>query len=301
MPKSGSDKCPRRVIDSSAVNVTILKINCPDAVGLLARITGFIAASGGNLLDVSQYTDPVAKWFFARLAFEGGQAAECPEPFRDELAGVAAGMQAEWTLRPAERPVRTAILVSKQDHCLADLLWRWRSGELNVSLAGVFSNHETCRALVERESLGFEKLDFAGDKAAAFVALAERLRALDVELVVLARFMQILPDWFCQEFCGRAINIHHSFLPAFIGANPYRRAFERGVKLIGATCHYATADLDDGPIIEQEVARVEHYHEPDDLVRLGRDCEKLALARGVRFHVEDRVLVHGTRAIVFRD
>ena len=299
--KSRSDKCRRRAFDGRSVKVTILKLNCPDAVGLLARITGFIAASGGNLLDVSQYTDPVAKWFFARLAFEDGQAAESPETFWSELAVVAAGMQAEWTLRPAERPIRTAILVSKQDHCLADLLWRWRSGELNVSIEGVFSNHETGRALVERESLKFEMLDFAADKTAAFVKLAAHLRSLDIELVVLARFMQILPDWFCKEFSGRAINIHHSFLPAFIGANPYRRAFERGVKLIGATCHYATEDLDDGPIIEQEVARVEHYHEPDDLVRLGRDCERLALARGVRFHVEDRVLVHGSRAIVFRD
>lgn len=276
-------------------------MNCPDAVGLLARITGFIADSGGNLLDVSQYTDPVAKWFFARLAFEDGLAVESPDLFRTKLADVAKEMRAEWTLRPAVKPVRTAILVSKQDHCLADLLWRWRSGELNISVAGVFSNHETCRALVERESLNFEMLDFATDKAAAFEKLAERLRSLNVELVLLARFMQILPDWLCREFSGRAINIHHSFLPAFIGANPYRRAFERGVKLIGATCHYATEDLDDGPIIEQEVARVEHYHEPDDLVRLGRDCEKLALARGVRFHVEDRVLVHGSRAIVFRD
>jgi formyltetrahydrofolate deformylase len=283
------------------VNVTILKLNCPDAVGLLARITGFIADSGGNLLDVSQYTDPVAKWFFARLAFEGGRAVGEPEVFRSELSGVAQKMKAEWSLRSAVRPLRTAILVSKQDHCLADLLWRWRSGELNVSIKGVFSNHETCRQLVERESLGFETLDFAADKATAFSELAARLRALDVELVVLARFMQILPDWFCREFSGRVINIHHSFLPAFVGANPYRRAFERGVKLIGATCHYATEELDDGPIIEQEVARVEHYHEPDDLVRLGRDCEKLALARGVRFHVEDRVLVHGNRAIVFRD
>jgi len=283
------------------VKVTILKLNCPDAVGLLARITGFIATSGGNLLDVSQYTDPMAGWFFARLAFAGGSAIENPEKFRADLSLVAAEMKADWTLRPADRPIRTAILVSRQDHCLADLLWRWRSGELNISVAGVFSNHETCRPFVEREGLAFESLDFSTDKTAAFENLVDRLRALDVELVVLARFMQILPDWLCRRYPGRIINIHHSFLPAFVGANPYRRAFERGVKLIGATCHYATEDLDDGPIIEQEVARVEHYHEPDDLVRLGRDCEKLALARGVRFHVEDRVLVHGSRAIVFRD
>lgn len=283
------------------MSVTILKLTCPDAVGLLARVTGLIASSGGNLLDVSQYTDPVGKWFFARLAFEGGQASEVPERFRSELGDLARSMRAEWSLRPSSRAIRTAILVSQQDHCLADLLWRWRSRELNVLITGVFSNHEACRTLVEREGIPYEYMDFSAGKEEAFLELASRLRARKVELVVLARFMQILPDWFCEEFSARVINIHHSFLPAFVGANPYRRAFERGVKLIGATCHYATAELDNGPIIEQEVARVEHYHEPEDLIRLGRDCEKLALARGVRFHVEDRVLVHGSRAIVFRD
>jgi formyltetrahydrofolate deformylase len=172
---------------------------------------------------------------------------------------------------------------------------------LNIDIPAVISNHDTARSLVEREGIGFEKIDFAADKPAAFSQLSSRLRELGAELVILARFMQILPDSICREFGGRVINIHHSFLPAFVGANPYRRAFERGVKLIGATCHYATGDLDEGPIIEQEVSRVEHYHEPEDLVRLGRDCERLALARGVRYHVEDRVLVHGNRAIVFRD
>ena len=279
----------------------LLKLNCPDAVGLLARITGFIAASGGNLLDVSQYTDTTSRWFFARLAFTGGQIESSPEAFRAEVEKLAADMSADWTLRAADRPVRTAILVSKEDHCLVDLLWRWRSKELNIEIPAVLSNHESARDLVEREGLGFEKIDFASDKPAAFAQLANRLRDLGVELVILARFMQILPDSICREFAGRVINIHHSFLPAFVGANPYRRAFERGVKLIGATCHYATEDLDEGPIIEQEVSRVEHYHEPEDLVRLGRDCERLALARGVRYHVEDRVLVHGNRAIVFRD
>ena len=279
----------------------LLKLNCPDAVGLLAGITGFIAASGGNLLDVSQYTDTTSRWFFARLAFTGGQIESAPGVFRAEVEKLAAGMGADWTLRAADCPVRTAILVSKEDHCLADLLWRWRSKELNIEIPVVLSNHESARDLVEREGLGFEKIDFASDKPAAFAQLTNRLRALGVELVILARFMQILPDSICREFAGRVINIHHSFLPAFVGANPYRRAFERGVKLIGATCHYATEDLDEGPIIEQEVSRVEHYHEPEDLVRLGRDCERLALARGVRYHVEDRVLVHGNRAIVFRD
>ena len=279
----------------------ILKLNCPDAVGLLARITGFIAASGGNLLDVSQYTDTASKWFFARLAFTGGRIEIAPETFRAEAEKLAIEMSADWTLRPANRPVRTVILVSKEDHCLADLLWRWRSRELNIEIPAVISNHDTARSLVEREGIAFEKIDFATDKPAVFSKLSSRLRELGAELVILARFMQILPDSICREFAGRVINIHHSFLPAFVGANPYRRAFERGVKLIGATCHYATEDLDEGPIIEQEVSRVEHYHEPEDLVRLGRDCERLALARGVRYHVEDRVLVHGNRAIVFRD
>lgn len=279
----------------------VLKLNCPDAVGLLARITGIIAKAGGNLLDVGQYTDPLAGWFFARLAFVGEGIDEPDGEFLRMFRPVARAMNAEWTLRPADKPMRTVVLVSRQDHCLADLLWRWRSGELNIEIAAVVSNHDSARELVEREGIPFEVLDFASGKQPAFEALGGRLRAHGTELVVLARFMQILPDALCSEFAGRIINIHHSFLPAFVGANPYRRAFERGVKLIGATCHYATRDLDEGPIIEQEVARVEHYHEPDDLVRLGRDCERLALARGVRFHVEDRVLVHGSRAIVFRD
>jgi formyltetrahydrofolate deformylase len=281
--------------------VHILKLNCPDAVGLLAKITGFIAQNGGNLLDVSQYTDPVSRWFFARLAFTDGKIEDASGDFERSLKVLADSMQAEWTLRPADRPMRTAILVSKQDHCLVDLLWRWRSRELNIEIPVVVSNHDEARCLVEREGLPYQQIDFSTDKGAAFSKLADCLHEHAVELVILARFMQILPDTLCNEFSGRIINIHHSFLPAFVGANPYRRAFERGVKLIGATCHYATEDLDQGPIIEQEVSRVEHYHEPDDLVRLGRDCERLALARGVRYHVEDRVLVHGKRAIVFRD
>lgn len=279
----------------------VLRLHCPDAIGLLARVTGFIAASGGNLLDVGQYTDPVAGRFFARLAFEGGRAEDDFTHFQRECAAMASGMGAWWSLRPARQPVRTAILVSRQDHCLADLLWRWRCRELNIEPVGIFSNHPDAREITEREGLEFVHIDFAADKGVAFDRLAEALHSRGAELVVLARFMQIVPVGLCREFAGRLINIHHSFLPAFVGANPYRRAFERGVKLIGATCHYATEDLDQGPIIEQEVARVEHHHEPDDLVRLGRDCEKLALARGVRFHVEGRVLAHGNRAIVFRD
>jgi len=239
-------------------------------------------------------------WFFARLAIAQGRTEWSPATFAPAFTPVAQEIRAEWSLRPAPQKTRAALFVSKEDHCLNDLLWRWRSGELGIEVPVVISNHETCRQLVEREGIRFEYLDFS-DKEAAFQKAAVILEESKTELVILARFMQIIPGWLCQKFPARIINIHHSFLPAFVGANPYKRAFERGVKLIGATCHYATEELDAGPIIEQEVARVEHYHEPDDLIRLGRDCERMALARGVRYHVEDRVLVHGAKAIVFRD
>jgi formyltetrahydrofolate deformylase len=280
---------------------SILKLNCPDGVGLLASITGAVAEHGGNLLEVSQYTDKSSGWFFARLAIEQGNGRWDAEAFARDFSRRAEALRAEWSLRPDDRKTRTVILVSRQDHCLADLLWRWRSGELGIEVPLVVSNHEICRGQVEREGIRFAYVPFGEDRDAAFRRVGELLREAGAELVVLARFMQILPTWLCREYAARVINIHHSFLPAFVGANPYRRAFERGVKLIGATCHYATEELDAGPIIEQEVVRVEHYHDPDDLVRLGRDCERLALARGVRYHVEDRVLVHGTKAIVFRD
>jgi len=283
-----------------AMSHHVLKLTCPDQVGLLATIAGCVAEHGGNLLEVSQYTDTASRWFFARLAIERGSGAWSAEAFRQAFSAIAQQINADWSFRSASKKTRAALLVGKADHCLSDLLWRWRSGELGIEIPLVISNHQTCRALVEREGLRFEHLAF-DVRESGFEQLDAALGDAEAELVVLARFMQILPGWLCRKFPGRIINIHHSFLPAFVGANPYLRAFERGVKLIGATCHYATEELDAGPIIEQEVARVEHYHDPEDLVRLGRDCERLALARGVRYHVEDRVLLHGSRAIVFRD
>ena len=284
---------------------TLLKISCPDRVGLLARLTNFVAYHGGNLLEVHQFTDPLTNWFFARLAIDSASLALELPAFQKAFAPIAADLQGEWSIRGTKQPMRVVLLVSKMDHCLADILWRWRSGEMPIDIPLVVSNHENLRALVEREGVRFECVPVPGGseeaKAAAFAKMEELFREVGADVLVLARYMQIMPPDFCERWHGRVINIHHSFLPSFAGANPYRRAYERGVKLIGATCHYATADLDQGPIIDQEVVRVEHFHQPEDLLRLGRDCERLALARGVRYHVDDRVLIHGNRSIVFRD
>ncbi len=282
--------------------VTLLKLACPDRVGLLARLTSFVAGVGGNLLEVHQFTDPVTKWFFARLAIDTETLGVTVPALREAFIPVAAELQADWTVREEAERIRTVILVSRIGHCLADTLWRWRSGELPVDIPLVISNHEDFRPMVEREGIRFECIPVAAEaKAAAFAQVGALCREAKAELLVLARYMQILPQDFCEEYPGRIINIHHSFLPSFVGADPYRRAYERGVKLIGATCHYVTSKLDDGPIIDQEVTRVEHFHSPEDLLRLGRDCERLALARGVRYHIHDRVLIHGNKSIVFRD
>ena len=193
-------------------------------------------------------------------------------------------------------------MVSKLGHCLADLLWRWRSGELAFEIPGVISNHETYREIVEREGLPFFHVPVTPEtKESAFEKIDALWSELGADLIVLARYMQVVPAALCAKWPHQIINIHHSFLPSFVGANPYQRAHQRGVKLIGATCHYATESLDEGPIIEQEVTRVDHFHSEADFLRLGRDCERLALAQGLRYHLADRVLVRGSRTIVFRD
>jgi len=281
---------------------TVLKLSCPDRVGLLAQLTGFVAAHGGNLLEVHQFTDPVTGWFFSRMTIDSASLGFNIAALRKAFAPLGEELKAEWTLFDAARKKRVVVLVSKTDHCLVDLLWRWRAGELPVEIPLVIGNHDDLRPLVEREGVPFELVPVtAENRAAAFGKMDSLFEQAGADLVVLARYMQILPGEICARWHGKIINIHHSFLPSFAGANPYRRAYERGVKLIGATCHYATQDLDEGPIIDQEVVRVEHFHTPEDMLRLGRDCERLALARGVRYHVDDRVMVHGGRSIVFRD
>lgn len=281
---------------------TLLRLSCPDRVGLLALISNFIAEHGGNLIEVHQYTDAAAGWFFTRMEIDTRTLTVDLPTLRQKFAPVATELRAEWTIRDAKARRKVVVMVSKFGHCLADLLWRWHSGELDIEIAAVISNHEDFRPMVEREGLEFCHVAVdPHDKPASFAKIRELFRFVQPDLIVLARYMQILPAEVCEEFSGRIINIHHSFLPSFVGANPYQRAWQRGVKLIGATCHYVTSELDAGPIIDQEVIRVEHFHTPDDLMRLGRDCERLALARSVRWHLDDRVLLHGQRAIVFRD
>lgn len=281
----------------------LMTIDCPDRVGLLATVTSFVAGHHGNFVEVNQYTDEINGWFFARFAFEVPEGTTL-EVVRAAFAPIAIGINASWTIRDKGRPLKTVLLVSKEDHCLADMLWRWRSKEMNIEVPLVISNHETLRASVEKEGIPFLHIPIPADEAGkqtAFRKVSDAICDVSGELSVLCRYMQILPGWFCEEHRNRVINIHHSLLPAFAGADPYRKAYDRGVKLIGATCHYATEELDAGPIIHQEMIKVEHFHTPPEMRRLGRDCERLALARGVRLHVEDRVVVHGTRAIVFGD
>jgi len=280
----------------------ILKLSCPDQSGIVAKISGYVAGYSGNLVEFNQFTDKLARRFFARVEIETAGLAVDVDDFIDGFGTLGRALKAEWHFRRLPYRMRTAVLVTKTDHCLQEVLWRTEIGEMPIEITSVIGNRDTCQPIAERAGLPFHLIDMdGGGKAAGFARIREILLGEKVELTVLARFMQILPDEFCREFDGRIINIHHSFLPAFIGANPYRQAYERGVKLIGATCHYVTADLDAGPIIEQEVERVQHFHTPQDLVRLGRNCERGALARGIRYHVNDRTIIDGNRAIVFPD
>jgi len=285
-----------------AMPLTLLKLSCPDRVGLMARVTGFIAAHGGSLCEVNQFTDTRAGWFFARMAIDSKTLRVPLSELRVDFAPVGAELGARWTIRRETERVRVVLMVSRLGHCLVDLLWRWRAEELNCDIVGVISNHEEFRATVEREGLPFHHIAMPPEGKMEALARVEHLWGeLGADLIVLARYMQVIPPDICERWMGRIVNIHHSFLPAFAGANPYRQAWERGVKIIGATCHYVTAELDAGPIIEQEVVRVEHFHTPEDLLRMGRDAERQALSRGVRWHTSDRVLLHGARVVVFRD
>lgn len=280
----------------------ILKLRCPDQPGIVAKIANYVAGHRGNLVEFNQFSDKLGAKFFARLEIETGDLDVEADDFIDGFGTLGRSMHADWHFRRLPYRMRTAVLVTKTDHCLNEILWRTGLGELPVEITSIIGNRDVCRPIAERAGIPFHLIDMDGEKREpGFAEIRRLIEEQNVELIVLARFMQILPDTFCRDYAGRIINIHHSFLPAFIGANPYQQAYQRGVKLIGATCHYVTADLDAGPIIEQEVERVHHFHTPTDLVRLGRNCERTAIARGIRYHVHDRTILDGHRAIVFPD
>ncbi len=280
-----------------------LLVDCPDRPGIVAAVSSFLFQHGANVLDSSQHsTDPDGGTFFMRMAFRLDQAAGAREAFEQAFEReVARPFAMRWRVTwPEDRPRRVALLVSKADHAALELLWRWRNDELDADVRLVASNHDLLRGVVEGFGVPFHHLPIGDDgKAAQEARLQALLEEERVELVVLARYMQILSPGLVARWPRRIINIHHSFLPAFVGANPYRRAYERGVKLIGATAHYVSDELDEGPIIAQDVARVSHRESVRDLVRLGKEVERTVLARAVEAHLDDAVVVHGNKTVVF--
>jgi formyltetrahydrofolate deformylase len=277
-----------------------LLICCPDKPGIVAGVSQFLYQSGANILDASQHsTDPREGLFFMRMEFllPNLDKAALEAAFQ---AQVATPLQMEWTIDYSDRRKRMAIMVSAYDHCLLELLWRWKSGELQVDIPLVISNHRTLEKDVANFGIPFHHIPVtAANKAEQEAKTIQLLHDQQVDFTVLARYMQILSANFVKHFPQRIINIHHSFLPAFAGAKPYQNAYARGVKLIGATAHYVTDELDEGPIIEQDVARVSHKHTVEDLVMLGRDIERQVLTRAVKAHIDDRVILHGNKTIVF--
>lgn len=278
----------------------ILTLSCPDRRGIVARVAGLIAERGGNIIDSHQFGDPDAGMFFMRIHFSAPRGASEAE-WRTAIDPLAVELGMTWELHDTSIRPRVLVLVSREGHCLNDLLYRWRTGAIGADLVGVASPYDDFAPLAGAYTLPHHRLPGPGtDRSELDRALLELVERGRADLVVLARFMQVLGPDACRALAGRAINIHHSFLPSFKGAAPYRQAHERGVKLIGATAHYVTEELDEGPIIEQEVARVDHAHSVAELARVGRDVECVALARAVRWHVEHRVLLHGRRTVVFR-
>ncbi len=279
-----------------------LVASCPDHVGILARVAGFIADQGANITAANQYEDQRSKTFFMRYGIELLDTEKSVSAFESAFSPIANELQMDWRLTDLSKKQRVVLLVSKFDHCLAYLLHRWKVGDLNIDIPCVISNHEKLRELVEWYGIPFHYVPVpkeADAKQAAFEKTAELIEQVEPDTIVLARYMQIFPPWLCTKYRHKVINIHHSFLPSFIGAKPYHQADVRGVKLIGATCHYVTEDLDAGPIIEQDVVRVSHSDSIEDMMRLGKDVENTVLARGLRYHLEDRVLVHGNKTILF--
>ncbi len=274
---------------------------CPDRVGIVARVATFIADNRGWILETSHHADEDTQRYFMRIEIKADSLPFDLAEFRRRFQPIADAFSMDWRIADSAEKKRLVVLVSQQEHCLYDLLARWQSKELDVEIPCVISNHETFRGFVEWHGIPFHHVPVtAENRHEANAEMTRLFEAARGDVMVLARYMQILPPELCEKYPGRIINIHHSFLPSFVGAKPYHQAYRRGVKLIGATCHFVTAELDAGPIIEQDTVRIDHGDTVEDLVRYGKDIEKAVLARGLRYHVEDRVLVNGNRTVVFR-
>ena len=281
----------------------VLTLSCPDRPGIVAAVSAFLSGKGQNILDAQQFSDVETGRFFMRVVFEAATQSPSLESLRESFGEIGAAYAMQWQLRDRAARRRVMLLVSRFDHCLADLLYRWRIGELAMDPTAIVSNH----AQDAHNGLHFGEIPFhhlpvsAATKDAQEKQLLRLIETTETELLVLARYMQILSDDLVRQLQGRCINIHHSFLPGFKGARPYHQAHERGVKLMGATAHYVTGELDEGPIIEQDVERISHRDSPEDLIRKGRDIERRVLARAVRYHLEDRVVLNGRKTVVFTD
>ena len=277
-----------------------LVISCPDGVGLVAKVSSFLANYNGWITEASHHADPKAGWFFMRNEIKASSMPLDIEQFKIAFTPIATEYSMSWNITDSSQKKRVVLMASKESHCLADLLHRHHDDELNADIVAVISNHNDLRRMVEWHDIPFHHVPVdKSNKQPSFDEVTRLLATYEVDLVVLARYMQILPPELCELYSGKIINIHHSFLPSFAGAKPYHQAYDRGVKLIGASCHYVTQDLDEGPLIDQDVIRVGHSHTIEDMVRLGRDVEKNVLARGVRYHLEDRVIIHENKTVVF--
>jgi formyltetrahydrofolate deformylase len=277
----------------------VLTLSCPDRPGIVHAVSGFLLERGGNIEEAAQYNDHGTGLFFMRVQFACDQLTH--DDLKEQLKLFAEPFKMVWQLHATSAPMRTVIMVSKDGHCLNDLLFRWKSGLLPLDIAAIISNHRDFYQLAASYNVPFHHIPVtAATKAQAETKQYEIFEAEGAQLVILARYMQILSDDLCRKLAGRAINIHHSFLPSFKGAKPYSQAHDRGVKLIGATAHYVTADLDEGPIIEQDVARADHSKTVEDLTAMGRDTESQVLARAVKWHSEHRVLLNGHKTVIFK-
>lgn len=278
----------------------VLTLSCPDRVGVVAGVAGFFAGLGGWILEASHHADSAVGRFFLRQEVRASSLPFGVDELRGRFAPLADALEMDWQVTDTAVRKRVVILVSTQEHCLYDLLGRWRAGELDVDIPCVISNHGALRGIVEWHGIEFHHVPVdPADRSVHFASVRRLVDEAAADCVVLARYMQVLPAELCAAYPGRIVNIHHGFLPSFQGARPYHQAYERGVKLIGATCHYVTPELDAGPIIEQDVIRIDHSDSVEDYVRSGKDIEKAVLARGLRYHLEDRVLLHGGKTIVF--